>query len=167
MSAKDRAMRERVPQREARQGVAGHTAADASNEDWISIERLFIRYATSLDRGDVEAVVDCFTADCVLESPVLGTFAGHDGIRDFAGRTAQLLREQHVQFRHVVSNLVADVDGDAAHARCYLLDFRTRDGRTELLSPGEYACDLARAGGRWRFARRAVAMDRPFAASDI
>jgi 3-phenylpropionate/cinnamic acid dioxygenase small subunit len=141
--------------------------ADASPEDWLAIERLFIRYATSLDHGDVEAVVGCFTADCELASPVLGAFAGHDGIRDFAGRTARLLREERVQFRHVVANLVADVDGDTARARCYLLDFRTRDGRTELLSPGEYTCDLARVGGRWLFTRRVVAMDAPFAASDI
>jgi hypothetical protein len=111
--------------------------------------------------------VRCFTADCVLESPVLGPFSGHQGIRDFAGRTARLLREERVQFRHVVANLVADVDGDTARARCYLLDFRTRDGRTELLSPGEYTCDLARVGGRWLFTRRVVAMDAPFAASDI
>jgi ketosteroid isomerase-like protein len=141
--------------------------ADASPGDWLAIERLFIRYATSLDHGDVEAVVDCFTADCALESPVLGAFAGHAGIRDFAGRTARLLRAEQVQFRHVVANLVADVDGDTARARCYLLDFRTRDGRTELLSPGEYACDLARVDGRWRFTRRVVAMDRPFTAADI
>jgi ketosteroid isomerase-like protein len=141
--------------------------ADASPEDWLAIERLFIRYATSLDHGDVEAVVRCFTANAVLESPVQGTFAGHAAIRDFAARTARLRDEEGVQFRHVVSNLVADVDGDAARATCYLLDFRTRGGRTDLLSPGEYTCELARVGGGWLFTRRVVAMDRPFAASDI
>jgi len=141
--------------------------ADASTADWIAIQRLFIRYATSLDHGDIEAVVGCFTADCVLESPVLGTFAGHAGLRDFAGRTARLLQDEGVQFRHVVSNLVADVEGDTAKARCYLLDFRTRDGRTELLSPGEYVCDLRRESGQWQFTRRVVLMDRAFGASDL
>jgi ketosteroid isomerase-like protein len=86
--------------------------AAASLEDWFAIHNVFIRYATSLDHGDVEAVVDCFANDALLESPVQGTFCGHDGIRDFAERTARLKREQGVQFRHVVSNLVADVDGD-------------------------------------------------------
>ena len=141
--------------------------ADASSEDWLAIQRLFIRYATCLDHGDVEGVVGCFTDDCVLQSPVLGEFAGHAGIRDFAGRTARLLHEQHVQFRHVVSNLTADVAGDTAQARCYLLDFRTRDGRTDLLSPGEYRCDLRRADGRWQFARRVVLMDRAFSPDDL
>jgi ketosteroid isomerase-like protein len=135
-------------------------------EEWFAIHALFVRYATSLDHGDVESVVDCFLPDATLESPVLGSFEGHAGIRDFAQRTATLLGEG-VQFRHVVSNLVADVDGDRAVARCYLLDFRTRSGATQLLSPGEYECDLRRAAGRWRFARRVVHMDQPFSVKEI
>jgi hypothetical protein len=135
-------------------------------EDWFAINNAFIRYATSLDHGDVEAVVSCFTSEATIESPVLGKFHGHAGVRDFAQRTANLLRE-HVQFRHVVTNLVADVDGDRARARCYLLDFRTRDGKTVLLSPGEYDCDLVKIGGRWLFTRRVVVMDQPFGTRDL
>jgi ketosteroid isomerase-like protein len=141
--------------------------AAASMADWFDINSVFIRYATALDRGDVEAVVDCFTETASIVSPVLGEFSGHAGVRDFAGRTARLKRDEGVQFRHVVSNLVADVEGDRARATCYLLDFRTRDGKTELLSPGEYECLLRKADGRWRFERRAVSMDRPFRADDI
>ena len=92
----------------------------ATMEEWFAINNAFIRYATSLDHGDVDAVVDCFTADASLESPVLGRFEGSEGIREFAAKTARLL-EDNVQFRHVVSNLVAEVEGDRAHARCYLL----------------------------------------------
>ena len=141
--------------------------AAPSVEDWFAINNVFVRYATALDRGDVEAVVDCFTEDASLESPVLGAYAGHAGVRDFAARTARLSREHGAQFRHVVSNLVVDVDGDRAHATCYLLDFLTRDGRTELLSPGEYDCRLRRNEGRWRFERRVVKMDRTFRVDDI
>lgn len=141
--------------------------AAASMAEWFDINNLFIRYATSLDRGDVDAVVDCFTEDGSIVSPVLGEFSGHAGVRDFADRTALLKRDESVQFRHVVSNLVAEVEGDFARATCYLLDFRTRDGKTELLSPGEYECLLRKADGRWRFERRVVLMDRPFRADDI
>jgi len=141
--------------------------AAASMGDWFDINNVFIRYATSLDRGDVDAVVDCFTENASIVSPVLGEFSGYAGVRDFAERTARLKRDEGVQFRHVVSNLVADIEGDRAHATCYLLDFRTRDGKTELLSPGEYECVLRKTHGRWRFERRAVRMDRPFRADDI
>jgi ketosteroid isomerase-like protein len=131
-------------------------------EDWFGIQTAFICYANSLDRCDVEAVVACFTEEASLTSPVLGEFSGRAGVRDFAMRTARLKVDHGVQFRHVVSNLEADVNGDRARATCYLLDFMTRDGKTELLSPGVYDCTLRKSGGRWLFERRAVTMDQPF-----
>ena len=47
--------------------------AAASLEDWFRINELFVRYATALDHGDVETVVDCFAADGWLESPASRT----------------------------------------------------------------------------------------------
>ncbi len=81
-------------------------------------------------------------------------------------QTVRLKEEQGVQFRHVVSNLRAEVEGNRAHARCYLLDFMTRGGKTELLSPGEYECELKKTSGAWRFVGRSVTMDRLFTLSD-
>lgn len=134
-------------------------------EEWFAIQQRFIAYATSLDACDLDAVVDCFEPDCSLFSPILGRFAGHAGIRAFGQRTVDL-KAEGVQFRHVVGNLRAEVDGDRAQARCYLLDFLTKDGRTELLSPGEYDCDLQRRDGTWRFTRRDVLMDKAFTLPD-
>ncbi len=134
----------------------------ASIDDWFAINNLFVRYATALDACDVETVVACFEPDGWLDSPVLGRFDGSEGIRAFAMRTVRLKEEQGVQFRHVVSNLRVEVDGNRAQARCYLLDFLTRDGKTELLSPGEYTCELKRTNGAWRFVQRSVTMDRAF-----
>jgi ketosteroid isomerase-like protein len=136
--------------------------AAPSMEDWFGIQNAFIRYANSLDRCDVDAVVACFSPDASLTSPVLGAFSGHAGVRDFAMRTVRMKMERGVQFRHVVSNLEVDIDGDRAHATCYLLDFMTRDGKTELLSPGVYDCTLRKTDGHWLFERRAVTMDQPF-----
>jgi ketosteroid isomerase-like protein len=141
-------------------------AMPASLADWFAIQGTFIAYATALDACDVEAVVACFEADCTLASPILGRFEGHAGIRAFAQRTVDLKRERGVQFRHVVANLRAWVDGDRATARCYLLDFLTEQGRTELLAPGEYDAELRRRDGAWRFVRRDVAMDRAFTLPD-
>jgi ketosteroid isomerase-like protein len=141
--------------------------ADTTMEDWFRINALFTRYATALDRGHVEAVVRCFTDSGSITSPVLGSFSGAAGIRDFAKRTAQLKRDHGAQFRHVLSNLQVEVDGDRARATCYLLDFITRDGNTDLLSPGEYECELERANGEWRFTSRLVRMDRSFAVKNM
>ena len=138
----------------------------ASLEDWFAIHNVFIAYATALDACDVDGVLACFEPDASIASPILGRFEGHTGIRAFAQRTVDLKLERGVQFRHVVSNLRAWVDGETAHARCYLLDFLTEGGVTELLSPGEYDATLRRRDGAWRFLRRDVAMDRRFALPD-
>src|SRR6516165_107834 len=132
--------------------------ATPSIEDWIAINDLFIRYACSLDHGDVEAVVSCFTGDGVIESPAMGKFTGEAGIREFAERNARYQKKPGVQLRHVVSNVPIEVDPGATRARafCYLLDFLTEDGNTQLLSPGEYDCRLAKIDGNWKFAHRLV-----------
>lgn len=132
----------------------------ASAADWVAINRLFVRYAWALDHGDVDGVVACFTPDAIVESPVMGRYEGAARIRDFAERNARLWRAG-VRMRHVIANVEADVDGDRADARCYLVNYITRDGRSELVAPGSYECRLARAGDDWRFTYRLVTLDRP------
>jgi ketosteroid isomerase-like protein len=135
-----------------------------SIEDRFALNDLLVRYTTSLDACDVDGVLSCFTEDCVLETPISGVYHGHDGIRRFATDTARLKEQRGGQFRHVISNMRFDVDGDTAKLRCYLLDFLTLDGKTELLSPGEYDCDAIRTGGEWKLRRRLVRMDVIFSA---
>jgi len=90
--------------------------AKPSIENRLEISDLLIHYATSLDACRAEDVVSCFTEDCWLESPVKGRYEGHDGIRAFAADTVRLKQERGGQFRHVISNIRIDVDGDRARA---------------------------------------------------
>lgn len=130
-------------------------------EERLAIEDLFVRYTTALDRGDVETLVDCFTPDGSLDSPAVGSHAGHAAIRAFAERFAAFNRRGS-QLRHVISNLAVEVDGERARAICYLLNILTRNGESRLLAPGRYECDLVKStGGRWRFQRRVVILDHP------
>jgi 3-phenylpropionate/cinnamic acid dioxygenase small subunit len=138
--------------------------AAPSIEDRLALNDLLVRYAMSLDACDVEGVIACFTEDCVLDTPISGVYHGHDGIRRFASDTARFKADRGGQFRHVISNMRIDADGDAARVRCYLLDFLTIDGKTELLSPGEYDCDAVRVDGEWKLRRRLVRMDVIFSA---
>jgi uncharacterized protein (TIGR02246 family) len=127
-------------------------------EDRQMISDLFVRYTTALDAGDVETIIGCFTEDGALESPAVGVYAGRQGIREFAERFARF-RERGSQLRHFITNLAVQVDGDAAHATCYLLNVKTRDGKTELLPPGRYDCQLAKVDGQWLFRHRLVVLD--------
>ena len=135
--------------------------AKPSAEDRFGIADLFNDYAAALDAGDVDGVVACFTEDGWLDSPIVGQHQGPEGLRAFAEKTAEAVR-RGVRFRHVVTNLRIEVDGGRAKARCYLLDLVTINGKSELLSPGEYECELVRTDGGWLFQSRMVHMDRMF-----
>ena len=130
----------------------------ATIADRLAIEDLFVRYTTALDAGDVETIVGCFAEDGTLDSPTVGSYAGRAAIRDFARRFARL-RESGTQLRHMVSNFQIAVDGDRAHATCYLINTITRDGASRLLAPGRYECDLVRIDRQWLFQRRLVILD--------
>jgi uncharacterized protein (TIGR02246 family) len=132
-----------------------------SIEDRLAINDLFVRYACALDEGDVEGVVRCFALEGVLESPAVGRREGRAAIREFAERFARF-RRNGSQLRHAISNVRAEVDGDRAIARCYLVAFITRDGASRALPPGQYYCELVRTEGEWLFHRRVVAHDHHY-----
>jgi uncharacterized protein (TIGR02246 family) len=135
-------------------------------EDRLAINDLFVRYTTALDAGNVETVVGCFTADAVLESPVIGSIAGHDAIRAFAGRF-KAQRAAGTQFRHLITNLAVEFAGQKARATCYLLVLITRDGNSRQLPPGRYECELAKEDGDWHFRRRVVFHDHAYTLDGI
>jgi uncharacterized protein (TIGR02246 family) len=130
-------------------------------EDRLGVSDLFTRYTCALDAGDVDTLVDCFTEDGALVSPVVGAHKGRAAIRAFAERFAKFLANGS-QLRHVISNLMMRVDGDRGHATCYLTVFLTRDGKSRLLAPGVYECELRKADGVWRFQNRIVRHDHDY-----
>jgi len=135
--------------------------ARPSIEDRIAIEDLFVRYTTSLDAFDIAGIESCFIEDCLLQTPQNGEFRGRSSIREWM-KPNLTVKDLGGQFRHIISNFVIDVDGGRAKAQCYLLDYLTVGGKTELLSPGIYDCDLVKRDGEWLFVRRAVIMDKRY-----
>ena len=128
--------------------------------DRVAIADLFTRYCCALYNGEVETVVDCFTADAALKSPMVD-LKGHAAIRDFAGRFAAE-RASGVQFRHMVTNIAAIINGGRATATAYLLVLISQNGAHRTLPPGRYQCDLVKQDGAWRFIRRTVVHDHEY-----
>lgn len=139
--------------------------AGSAIEDRAAIHDLFTRYCCALDNGEVETVVGCFTADAILKSPVID-IAGHEEIRAFAQRFAAQ-RAAGTQFRHMVSNIAATIEGERASATAYLLVLISAGGCHRTLPPGRYECDLVKQDGRWRFARRTVVHDHDYVLEGI
>jgi uncharacterized protein (TIGR02246 family) len=134
-------------------------------EDRRAIDDLFTRYCCALDNGEVATVVDCFTADAVLKSPVID-LQGHAATRAFAGRFAAQ-RAAGTQFRHMVTNIAVEIDGDRARATAYLLVLISQGGGHRTLPPGRYECELVKEGGTWRFVRRTVFHDHDYTLEGI
>jgi len=139
--------------------------SDGNLEDRAAIHDLFTRYCCALDNGEIETVVACFTADAVLKSPVID-IKGHGEIRAFAGRFAAQ-RTAGTQFRHLVTNIAAAIDGPRATATAYLLVLISKDGSHRTLPPGRYECDLVKEDGAWRFSRRTVFHDHDYTLEGI
>ena len=140
--------------------------SESNLEDRGAIHDLFTRYCCALDNGEIEAVVDCFTVDAILKSPVID-ISGRDEIRAFAGRFAAQ-RAAGTQFRHMVSNIAVTITGNRAAASAYLLVLISKDGTHRSLPPGRYACELImEASGQWRFARRTVFHDHDYTLDGI
>lgn len=137
----------------------------ADLDDRAAIADLLTRYCCALDNGEVETVVACFTADAVLKSPVID-LEGAEAIRAFAGRFAAQ-RLAGIQFRHMVTNIAVELDGDRARASAYLLVLISEGGAHRTLPPGRYECDLVREDGKWRFSRRTVFHDHVYVLEGI
>jgi uncharacterized protein (TIGR02246 family) len=137
-----------------------------SLDDRFGINDLFVRYTCALDAGDAETVIDCFAEDGTLVSPAVGEHKGRAAITAFAHRFARF-QGGGSQLRHVISNLMMAVDGDRAHATCYLTVFLTKDGKSRLLAPGRYDCELRKVDGQWRFQRRVVLHDHDYTLEGI
>jgi uncharacterized protein (TIGR02246 family) len=135
--------------------------AAPSIEDRFAIHDLFVRYTCALDAGDAATVIDCFTEDGTLVSPAVGEHTGRAAITAFAQRFARF-QAGGSQLRHVISNLIMNVEGDRAHATCYLTVFLTKDGKSRLLAPSQYDCELRKVNAEWRFQRRVVLQDHDY-----
>jgi uncharacterized protein (TIGR02246 family) len=140
--------------------------SESTLEDRAAIHDLFTRYCCALDNGEIEAVVDCFTTDAILKSPVID-ISGRDEIRAFAARFAAQLAAG-TQFRHMVSNIGVTITGNRAAASAYLLVLISKDGNHRSLPPGRYTCELIKEeGGQWRFSRRTVFHDHDYTLDGI
>ena len=138
----------------------------ASLGDRLAIHDLFVRYTCAIDAGDVETLVDCFAEDGSLQSPAVGEYSGRAAIRVFAQRFSAF-RRNGSQLRHVISNLAVEVGCDQATATCYLIVFLTKDGKSQMLAPGQYECELRKMDGAWRFQKRVVKHDHDYTLDGI
>jgi 3-phenylpropionate/cinnamic acid dioxygenase small subunit len=126
-------------------------------EDREQIRELYARYAHTVDLGQFEAWVKCFTEDGTFESPIFGKHTGPQGLLKFTALYKESMGG--AQVRHVMSNVLFEVNGDRATGSCYLSYYHCKDGKVSLSALGRYEDRLRKVNGSWLFESRKVTID--------
>ncbi|MEO8308011.1 MAG: nuclear transport factor 2 family protein [Pseudomonadota bacterium] len=132
--------------------------ASLNPTDRLQIQELIARYAWSLDTGDIEGFISCFSSEGALVWNVFdppGCWQGHAALQRFISYF--VARPESAGRQHHVSNLVIASHPDGAVARSYVLVALRAGGGPHLVTVmGHYEDLLVRDGADWRFARREI-----------
>src|SRR5690348_1509260 len=127
-------------------------------EDRLDIQDLIARCAWALDTGNVDAFVDCFSAQGILIWDVFeeaDRWEGADALRTFASVLRDLPSSAGRQ--HHINNIVITGSREGAHASSYVtVVLRQGDGPHPVNVMGYYEDEFMREAGRWRFRQRVI-----------
>lgn len=122
-------------------------------EDRLALEDVLNAYCAAVDSlSDMDALLDCFTEDAVLDlgGIHLPRFDGHAGIRQFF---TQVFADM-THHAHFVSNFtVQKMAADAATCTAYVMGMGVaRDGQSVLVYV-KYFLDYVRTASGWKLSR--------------
>ncbi len=121
--------------------------------DRAAIREVQTRYAAGLDRRDFDMVRACFTEDVQASYNGVALAPGVDAVVEYVRAVAALRSTMHA-----VSNVIADVDGDAADVETVTVAHLVREDEggalTVLVRGLRYHDRMVRREGRWLIAQR-------------
>ena len=129
------------------------------DDDRAAVAALIFAYAERLDGGDLDGVAALFAGAEVRGERSGAVHRGAAAIAAFYRRTV-VLYDGSPCTRHVITNLVIDLDGDDATSRCA---FTVLQARPELplqtILAGRYHDRFARTATGWEFRERRILTD--------
>ncbi len=124
----------------------GRTYADVAE----GVRAAIAAYTHALDDGRTDDVVATFCRDGGCDIPGLGTYEGHDALRDAYARWKPRLPQRHL----VLNTLVTVVSDDEAKATSDVVFVLLRESTWSIQLVGRYHDVLHLDDGTWRFHRR-------------
>ena len=112
-------------------------------------------YTLALDDGRTDDVVATFCPDGVSEIVGIGTFEGHDALRQTYAQWEPKVPQHHL----VLNTLVTDWNDDEAKAVSDIVLIVKGDAGWSVQLAGRYRDTLHRNGDIWRFHRRVATFD--------
>jgi uncharacterized protein (TIGR02246 family) len=145
-------------------GTAG-VAFAGYGDDRALIEDLQARYLFAFDFGDPEGYAGTFAPDGVLDYGG-GQLKGRQAIAEFIAAGRKRTEEARAKTppgqrpsvgRHIISNIVVQIDGDKARGLAYWSHMTSgADGRGGVDFFGHYEDELVKVNGEWLFASRRI-----------
>jgi uncharacterized protein (TIGR02246 family) len=145
--------------------LAAGAAMAGYGDDRSLIEDLQARYLFAFDWHDAEGYAGTFAEDGVLDygageikgRKAIAEFIEQGAQRDAQSRAATPEGERPRVGRHIISNIVVQINGNKAHALAYwthMTSDKTGYGTVDFF--GHYEDDLVKVNGAWYFARRRI-----------
>ena len=132
-------------------------------DDRAMIEDLQARYLFAFDWGDAESYANTFAEDGILNFG-WGEFRGRQAIREFLEpgdgeprESAAPEGERPRVGRHIISNIVVEINGDNAKGWAYwthMVTGPTGYGTVDFF--GHYEDEMVKVNGEWLFSRRHI-----------
>lgn len=122
-------------------------------EDRLAIQELNYRYAAHIDFKQVDAWVDLFTEDGVLDESEFG-FGVHDGRAGVRAYAESLVADVVHAMHHVTNQFLNDASETAATGTVFtLVEALTRSSGRARYNV-HYDDSYVKIGGTWRYSRR-------------
>ena len=137
------------------------SARDADLLEKAAIRETLLRYATGIDRRDLDLMLSCFTEDvwAIFQGNDLGR--GRDKILEYINTAASGFRI--ISSIHMLANMYVELDGARARADTYGIGYLVFDkgaGATLRTRHLHYIDDLVRTDeGSWLIAKRILSND--------
>ena len=133
-------------------------ALDPATADVLAVTALVHRYAELLDGGDLDGVAALFEHASWGSSTREERLTGAEAVRRGYGGVI-VYPDGTPRTKHVITNLVVDIDGDGATAAAgsyFTVMQATDDFPLQAIIAGRYRDRFAKVEGVWRFSERII-----------
>ncbi len=143
--------------------MIGATIAPVADTASEAITKLVYTYAERIDAGDFAGVGDLFAHATLTFEGFGDAVTGRDAIEALYARTTRRYEDGTPRTKHVMTNVIVDVDVDGATARSrsYFTVLQAVPGALALqpVIAGRYRHTYERVGSQWRVATMHITID--------
>ncbi len=125
-----------------------------SIEDQLSIQDLISRQNCLLDNGNIEAWLETWADDGILEA----TYGRATGKHELKELMTNLYEDFMSDKKHITSNLVIDGNESTASCSSYLTVFEAKK-TPSVVASGTYYDEFKKINGKWKFVLRHLKID--------